>query len=54
LNDEVYQQENSYYEKWGISWIYRWMEDEKDRKTAMRGEPDIMEYYQLYEKMSKK
>ena len=51
--DEVYQQENSYYKKWGISWIYRWMEDVEERKSIMTAEPDIMEYYRLYEQLSK-
>ena len=53
MKDEVYQQENSYYKKWGISWIYRWMEDKEHRKSVMLNEPDIMEYYQLYEQLSK-
>ncbi len=52
MKDDVYHQENTYYKKWGISWIYRWMEYKEERKSAMMGEPDIMEYYRLYEKLS--
>lgn len=53
MKDEVYQQENSYYKKWGVSWIYRWMEDKQERKACMIGEPDIEAYYMLYESLSK-
>lgn len=53
MKDEVYQQENSYYKKWGVSWIYRWMEDKQERKACMMGEPDIEAYYKLYELFSK-
>ncbi|MFT6921394.1 MAG: peptidoglycan/xylan/chitin deacetylase (PgdA/CDA1 family) [Crocinitomicaceae bacterium] len=48
LKDPVYNQDNVYYKKWGISWFYRWMKDSHARKKAMRGEPDLNEIYELY------
>jgi peptidoglycan-N-acetylglucosamine deacetylase len=50
LQDEVYQQEDHYYDRWGISWLYRWMADPEIRKAALRKSPDpspeILEAYQ--------
>lgn len=51
MKDEVYKSENQYYKKWGISWIYRWMENKKLRKKLMHEEPDIMEVYQEYQQL---
>ncbi|MBK6265664.1 polysaccharide deacetylase family protein [Marivirga sp. S37H4] len=51
LSDPVYQQPDTYYKKWGVSWLYRWMQNPKERSTAMKQEPDIMEVHQLYEKL---
>lgn len=50
LEDEVYQQTDFYYKKWGISWLYRWMEDPELRMQELRKSPDpspeIMDAYQ--------
>ncbi|TNE68429.1 polysaccharide deacetylase [bacterium] len=40
LTDDLYLQKDSYYQKWGISWLYRWMKDEKVRQQWMRIEPE--------------
>lgn len=53
LTDEVYQQENLYYKKWGVSWVYRWMSDRKERIRLMKAEPEMMDIYNLYQKLSK-
>jgi len=52
LQDKMYSQDDTYYKKWGISWVYRWMKDSKERRVTMQKEPDVMEYYRLYEKIS--
>lgn len=39
LEDEIYSNTNFYYRKYGVSWIYRWMESRKDRQQLMRIEP---------------
>ena len=41
LSDPVYQQKNTYYKKWGISWLYRWIEELESRKKWMMAEPDM-------------
>ncbi|GAA5032800.1 polysaccharide deacetylase [Marivirga lumbricoides] len=51
LKDPIYHQEDNYYQKWGVSWLYRWMKNPKERSVAMKQEPDIMEYYKVYEKL---
>lgn len=53
LTDEVYQQENLYYKKWGVSWVYRWMSDRKERIRLMKAEPEMMDIYNLYQKLRK-
>ncbi|MBS2211049.1 polysaccharide deacetylase family protein [Carboxylicivirga mesophila] len=52
LNDSVYQQQNYYHKKWGISWVYRWMNNEAERKRLMKMAPDGMEYYPVYERLN--
>ncbi|QCK16895.1 polysaccharide deacetylase family protein [Mangrovivirga cuniculi] len=54
LRDSVYDQKEYYHLKYGISWIYRWMEDNKLRKEYMRKEPDLMDIYKEYENMRTK
>jgi peptidoglycan/xylan/chitin deacetylase (PgdA/CDA1 family) len=53
LTDKVYQQENLYNKKWGISWVYRWMPNQKERVRLMKAEPEMMDIYELYQKISK-
>lgn len=54
LKDPVYKQENVYYKKWGVSWIYRWMKDSKERVLLMKQEPDMKKTYELYQKATEK
>jgi hypothetical protein len=54
LKDPVYNQDNFYYKKWGISWLYRWMKDSDARKKAMRREPDLNEISDLYNRILEK
>lgn len=54
LTDTVYQQENNYYKKWGISWLYRWMPAQTERVKWMRLEPDISSIENLYKDLSTK
>ena len=37
--DPIYAQPDVYYQKWGISWFYRWMTDAAERKRLLRAEP---------------
>lgn len=48
LNDPVYAQEDNYYQKWGISWLYRWMPGQQTRRRYFKQEPDIMDIIKLY------
>ncbi|MCX2743000.1 polysaccharide deacetylase family protein [Mangrovivirga sp. M17] len=49
VKDDVYDQIDHYYLKYGITWIYRWMEDDKLRKEYMKKEPGIVDVYEEYE-----
>ena len=53
LEDEIYQQENKYYKKWGISWFYRYLADKEDINKLMELEPDIMPVYEEYQRLVK-
>ena len=48
LTDPIYQQEDIYYEKWGISWVYRWMKSSKERYAWMRQEPHLSDIEKIY------
>ena len=49
LKDPIYSQTDHYHKKWGISWIYRWIEDPEERMTWMRkGIEPSKEWYQRY------
>lgn len=54
LNDPVYQQTDHYNKKWGISWIYRWIEDADERMKWLRKgiEPDKI-WYDRYANLKK-
>lgn len=45
LNDPFYDQEDTYYKKWGISWVYRNISDADSRKRFLQREP-LDEYIQ--------
>lgn len=47
MKDEVYDQEDTYWKKWGISWCYRWM-NATDRKQAMMSEPNLGGIEEIY------
>lgn len=51
LKDDVYQQKNNYYKKWGISWFYRWMKSQEEISRIMKKEPNNEEIEKLYPKM---
>jgi peptidoglycan/xylan/chitin deacetylase (PgdA/CDA1 family) len=50
LRDEAYDQEDKYYKKWGISWIYRWMNDQGEISFLSNREPKV-ELYDVYKKL---
>lgn len=54
LTDAVYQQKDNYYKKWGVSWIYRWMETQKQQLENMKKEPSTEGITKLYEELMKK
>ena len=54
LHDEVYSNKNYYSKKWGISWIYRWIENSEDRKRIMQTEPTTLGIEQLYNTIQEK
>ncbi len=49
LKDAIYGQKDTYYKKWGISWLYRWMETQEVRVQWMKREPSLVEINELYE-----
>ena len=53
ISDPIYQQEDHYKKKWGISWLYRWMADAKARMTLLRKERNLQKDYELYEDLRK-
>lgn len=50
MQDEVYLQKTKYYKKWGISWLYRWMNNQKEISFFTKQEP-VDETYKLYNKL---
>lgn len=52
LKDDVYTQSNCYNKKWGISWMYRWMKNNKERIQLMQREPDFTNVYERYESIN--
>ncbi len=50
LQDNVYQQKDNYYKKWGISWIYRWMKNQEEISFFSKKEPED-DSYDLYKKL---
>ncbi|MGC3943052.1 MAG: polysaccharide deacetylase family protein [Chryseolinea sp.] len=40
LKDPVYKQQDYYEQRYGISWVYRWIKDEKQRMQLMKAAPD--------------
>lgn len=40
MKDPVYRQQDYYEQRYGISWVYRWIKDEKQRVQLMRAAPD--------------
>ena len=49
LTDPIYDQKDTYYKKWGISWIYRWMGTQQERVKWMRLEPDLSQLQITYD-----
>lgn len=40
MKDAVYRQPDYYEQKFGISWVYRWIKDPQQRMQLMRAQPD--------------
>ncbi|MGF1671720.1 MAG: polysaccharide deacetylase family protein [Balneolaceae bacterium] len=53
LTDPIYKQEDSYYKKWGVSWLYRWMNTQKESVDWMKQEPDLSEIEKTYNEILK-
>lgn len=48
MKDKVYKQPDFYYKKWGISWVYRWMQSPSERKELIQNEPLMEDIEKLY------
>ncbi|WP_445456539.1 polysaccharide deacetylase family protein [Flavobacterium sp. HNIBRBA15423] len=48
LTDPIYKQEDAYYKKWGISWLYRWIDPQEERMKWMKREPSLSEIEKVY------
>jgi peptidoglycan-N-acetylglucosamine deacetylase len=53
LTDAAYAQPNTYYKKWGVSWVYRWMKSNEQRSAWMKREPDFSELQKVYEQLNR-
>lgn len=53
LTDNIYQSTDYYTNRYGISWIYRWIENDAKRKSFMRKEPYLSEIEEEYNKLGK-
>lgn len=53
LTDPLYKQDDVYYKKWGVSWLFRWMRDEKERMMWMRKGPENEIIRKKYEEIMK-
>lgn len=51
LEDKVYQSKDYYYQHYGISWLYRWIENKDERIRLMRKEPEDTDIEQRYNKL---
>lgn len=51
LKDPIYKQKNEYYKKWGISWLYRWMDTQSERIKWMKKEPSLLEIENTHKKL---
>ena len=49
LENPIYDQENNYYKKWGVSWIYRWIKDAKKRSNYMKSAPEEGATFKKYQ-----
>ncbi|WP_375578634.1 polysaccharide deacetylase family protein [Marivirga tractuosa] len=54
LTDPIYLQQDTYYKKWGISWLYRWMDTQEERISWMKQEPDLSKIEKEYAEILKK
>lgn len=52
MTDPIYQTASSYHGKWGFSWIYRWIPDDKYRMRQMRAEPSILDIIKEHKKVT--
>ena len=52
LEDPIYNSQNHYYKKWGISWLYRWIEDDTKRMYWMKKEPQLNDIQDLYNNLN--
>lgn len=53
LRDPVYKQKDRYHKKWGISWLYRWMNSQKERIKWMKKEPPLADIETVYQEILK-
>lgn len=51
MKDPVYAQQNHYYLKWGVTWIYRWMEVHSERIQLMHEEPEMEAVYLRFQQL---
>jgi len=54
MGDPIYKSTDYYNGNSGFSWMYRWMQDTKKRRAAMRAEPANPQIHSAFEEMNKK
>jgi hypothetical protein len=51
LEDKIYQSKDYYSQQYGISWLYRWIEDIDERIKLMKKEPSDKNIERRYNKL---
>ncbi len=52
LDDKIYQSKDYYFQKFGISWFYRWIKNKDERIKLMRQEPEDTNIEERYNKLA--
>ncbi|MFT4203600.1 MAG: polysaccharide deacetylase family protein [Chitinophagaceae bacterium] len=50
LKDDIYKQKDYFQKQPGISWVYRWVKDDKERQALMDKGPNVHKFEKEFEK----
>ena len=52
FTDPIYFQRDTYYKKWGISWLYRYMKTQEERVKWMKQEPSLSKIENMFNEIT--